>query len=66
MGGANPNARKIKAINIIDNKEYYYDSYADCVRDLGLPNHSCISSRCLGKVKSPYKKQWLFEDPQIF
>ena len=61
MGGANPNARKIKAINIIDNKEYYYDSYADCVRDLGLLNHACISGRCLGKIKSPYKKQWLFE-----
>lgn len=61
IGGKNPKARKIKAIDVINNKEYIYDSYAECVRELNFTNHTCISKRCLGIITSPYKKQWLFE-----
>lgn len=61
MGGNNSQARKIIAYDIINNKKYTFDSMADCVRELNLVGHSIISKRCLGHIKSPYKKRWLFE-----
>ena len=61
LGGKNPNARKVKAINIKTNEILTFNSYAECKKYLGFSNHAMISSRCLGKVKTPYQKTWLFE-----
>lgn len=61
MGGLNPNARKVKAINVITNDVFYFDSMSECQKELNLSNHSMITVRCRGKINTPYKKTWLFE-----
>ena len=60
MGDKNPHARKIKAINIETKEEKFYDSLADCCRDLDIPRHDIISRRCQGKIKKPYLDKWTF------
>lgn len=60
-GSKNPNAKAIKAIDILNNKTYVFQSMAECVEKLGFSSHACISRRCLHKIKSPYKGRWLFE-----
>lgn len=59
-GEKNPRSRKIKAIDIIDKKEYCFGSIMECVRTLNFSNHCCITKRANGKIKSLYKKRWLF------
>lgn len=60
LGENNPRARKIKAIDIIENKEYIFNSVMDCVRELNFTNHSCITKRANGLILKPYKNKWNF------
>lgn len=61
MGGKNPQSKKVKAIDVINNEEILFDSFADCQRDLGIPRHDIIGRRCKGKINKPYQNKWLFE-----
>lgn len=60
-GKLNPNARKIKAINIETKTEYYFDTLKECQLKLNIPYHSIISKRCRHIIKKPYQNLWIFE-----
>lgn len=62
LGNKNPMARKIKRINILTNEVDIFDTVISCAQACGIKNgKTSISTRLNGQVKSPYKKQWLFE-----
>ena len=62
LGAKNPMARKIKRINIITGEEDMFDTVISCAKACGIQNgKTSISTRLNGQVKSPYKKQWIFE-----
>ena len=61
MGAKNPRARGVIAKNILTNETFKFGSACECARELGFPNHTCISKRGLGEIKIPYKGKWLFE-----
>ena len=60
-GGKNPHATKIIAINILTNKKTFYDSMAECQRELNIPRHDIIMRRCKHKIIKPYNNMWFFE-----
>ena len=61
-GAKNPMARKIKRINILTNEVEIFDTVISCAKACGIQNgKTSITTRLNGQVKSPYKKQWLFE-----
>lgn len=57
----NINARKVKATNIVTNQEIFFGSFSQCQKELDIPRHDIIGRRCTGKIKKPYKNEWLFE-----
>ena len=57
----NPNATKIKAINIRTQSIFYYNSMKECQIALQIERHDIISRRCRKIIKKPYKDEWLFE-----
>lgn len=59
-GAKNPRARKIEAVDIINNKKYFFDCMEDCRLFFGFSNHICISKRCRKIIKKPYKNRYLF------
>lgn len=62
LGAKNPMARKIKRINILTNESDIFDTIISCAKACGIQNgKTSITTRLNGQVKSPYKKQWLFE-----
>lgn len=61
IGSKNPRAKSVKAINIKTGENFVFGSMGECARELSLPDHTCISKRCLGKAKKPYKDIWQFE-----
>ena len=62
IGAKNPMARKIKRINIITNKVDKFDTISSCAKACGIQNgKTSISDRLNGKIKSPFKKTWIFE-----
>jgi len=61
MGGKNPQSHKVKAIDVANDLEIFFDSFADCQRSLNIPRHDIIGRRCRGKITKPYQNQWLFE-----
>ena len=61
IGGKNPNARKIKMIDLVNNKEMIFDSQQECANSLKLSSHMPISRRCRGYTKSPLNNQYQFE-----
>ena len=62
LGAKNPMARKIKRINILTNEIEIFDTIISCAKACGIQNgKTSISTRLNGQIKSPYKKQWLFE-----
>lgn len=61
LGDKNPRHERIFAINILTGEKTIYGSMCECARKLGFPHHQGISRRCRGLIKTPYKKQWLFE-----
>lgn len=62
LGAKNPMARKIKRINNLTNESDIFDTIISCAKACGIQNgKTSITTRLNGQVKSPYKKQWLFE-----
>ena len=62
IGSKNPMARKIKRTNIITNEIDVFDTVISCAKACGIKNgKTSISDRLNGKIKSPFKKTWIFE-----
>lgn len=61
LGGKNPHSRAVKVINIITGETKIYQSIQECVDGLCLNNHTAISRRCRGFVKSPLNGIYNFE-----
>lgn len=62
IGSKNPMARKIKRTNIITNEIDIFDTVISCAQACGIKNgKTSISDRLNGKIKSPFKKTWIFE-----
>lgn len=60
LGGKNPHSRKIKCKNIETQKEYFFDSMAECAQFFGKDNHQFISRRCRGETQNLYEGKWMF------
>lgn len=61
-GAQNPMARSIKRINILTGEEEVFDTVISCAKACGIKSgKTSITTRLNGQVKSPFKKQWLFE-----
>ena len=62
IGNKNPMARKVKRINIITNEIDIFDTVISCAKACGIQNgKTSITDRLNGKIKSPFKKIWIFE-----
>ena len=62
LGKKNPMARKVKRINILTGEEEIFDTVIACAKACGIKNgKTSIMTRLSGTVKSPFKKQWIFE-----
>ena len=61
LGGKNPNARKVKMINLISGEEKIFNSQKECADYLNLSSHMPVSRRCTGHTKSPLNNQYQFE-----
>ena len=61
LGGHNPNARKIKMIDLKNKEEKIFNSQQECANYLKLSSHMPISRRCRGYTKSPLNNQYQFE-----
>jgi group I intron endonuclease len=62
LGSKNPMARKIKRTNIITNEVEIFDTIISCAKACGIKNgKTSITTRLNGQIKSPFKKQWIFE-----
>ena len=60
-GKNNHKVQKVKAIDIIENREYIFDTLAECVKELNLVTHKNITRITNEGKKTPYKKRWWFE-----
>lgn len=60
IGGSNPNSTKIKCVDILENKTYYFNAMSEAVKYFGFRNHTCIHRRCAGIIKKPYLDRYLF------
>lgn len=58
IGGKNPRSVRVKCKNMETSKEYHFDSQADMMKFFNQTNHTFISQRCLGKIKSLYDGKW--------
>ena len=61
LGGKNPNARKVKMIDLISGEEKIFNSQKECADHLNLSSHMPVSRRCTGYTKSPLNNQYQFE-----
>ena len=61
LGGKNPNARKVKMIDLINEEEKIFNSQQECADYLNLTSHMPVSRRCRGCTKSPLNNQYQFE-----
>lgn len=61
IGGLNPNASKVKAINVITGEEFIYNSFKECQSYLNIERHDIIGRRCKHIIAKPYDEKWLFE-----
>lgn len=62
LGGKNPNAKKIKRININTQEVEIFDTIIECAKACGIQNgKTSITQRLNGKTKSPFKGIWIFE-----
>ena len=61
IGGKNPKARKVKMIDLVNNREMIFDSQRECANYLKLSSHMPISRRCRSYTKSPLNNQYQFE-----
>lgn len=58
LGGENPHSTKVKCKNVLSGEELHFNSQAEMMEYFNETNHQFISRRCLGRIKSLYKKQW--------
>lgn len=67
LGGNNPHSTKVKCKDVTTDEEFHFNSQVEMQKFFGAPNHLFISRRCLGQVKSLYKKRWLisYEEGEI-
>ena len=61
LGGKNPQSKKVKMIDLINNIEMIFNSQQECANYLGLSSHMPISRRCRKYTKSPLNNQYQFE-----
>ena len=62
LGNKNPQARRIKRINIETNEIDIFDTVISCAKACGInKGKTSITTRLNGQVKSPFKKKWIFE-----
>lgn len=62
LGNKNPNAKKIKRINVITNEIDIFDTIISCAKACGInKGKTSITTRLNGTTNSPYKGKWLFE-----
>lgn len=61
IGSKNPNAKRVRAVNVISEEFTIYNSFSECQLDLNIPRHDIISKRCRGIIKKPYNNIWMFE-----
>lgn len=61
LGGKNPNARKVKMIDLTTGEEKIFNSQQECADYLRLSSHMPISRRCRKETKSPLNNQYQFE-----
>lgn len=61
LGGGNSQAKKVLAVDLIENTKIPYDSFSECQRDLSIDRHDIIGRRCKGIIKKPYNNRYLFE-----
>ena len=62
LGENNPNARRIKRVDVITGECDYFDTIIECARMCGIKNgKTSITTRLSGKITSPFKNRWLFE-----
>lgn len=62
MGGNNPNAKKVKMIDISTGLEIIFDSIIGCARYLGIRGGKTSIMKILnGMTSTPYKKRYMFE-----
>lgn len=59
-GANNPQSKQIKAMSSKTGEIMFFESMADCRDYFGELNHQFVSRRCLGKIRCPYKDEWLF------
>ena len=57
LGGKNPNAKKVKCLNIETDEEYHFDSLSEMKEFFNEKNHNFITKRCSGATKCLYNKK---------
>lgn len=60
-GHLNPNATKVKAINLNTNETYIFGSVKECQLHFNIPRHDIIIRRCKNEIKKPYNNYLIFE-----
>jgi group I intron endonuclease len=60
IGEKNPQAKKVKCLNVKKNIIIIFNSLAECRDYFHETNHQFISRRCLKKIRKLYKDSWLF------
>lgn len=60
IGGLNPHAISIKAININTKEELFFNSLSEACSYFNLSNHNIISQRIRGLTTSAYNEEWCF------
>ncbi len=62
LGNKNLMARSIKRTNIITGEVDIFDTIISCAKACGInKGKTSITERLNGKIKSPFKKTWIFE-----
>ena len=60
-GKNNPRSQAVKAMNILTNVEYHFDSISECACFLKRDGHNeFIIKRCNGSIKCLYNNEWNF------
>ena len=63
VGGKNPNARKVKMVDVLTNTVMIFNSQQECADFLQLSSHMPVSRRCRGKCENAklLNNRYMFE-----
>ena len=62
LGSKNPQAKKVKRINIVTNEEDIFDTVISCAKACGInKGKTSITIRLNSQETRPFKNKWLFE-----